>query len=176
MGTEHQYLLRRFLGASLLQLLIFYRIYDYDILSLSCSNSVNTGSCVPNISDVKIRKRRNMFGIDMIRNKVILTDCTVTEKQQNWILCTVSPRFLCRPTFSSRLAGAVGRKRALHKDNSGFASPTLDRHISTFRGYRILFSIRNPYINRFTNDFFYSFITISPSECGVTFHYSTILP
>jgi hypothetical protein len=26
-------------------------------------------------------------------------------------------------------------------------------HISTFRGYRILFSIRNPYINRFTNHF-----------------------
>ena len=33
------------------------------------------------------------------------------------------------------------------------ASPTLGRHISTFRGYRILFSIRNPYINRFTNHF-----------------------
>ena len=27
------------------------------------------------------------------------------------------------------------------------------KHISTFRGYRILFSIRNPYINRFTNHF-----------------------
>jgi hypothetical protein len=26
-------------------------------------------------------------------------------------------------------------------------------HISTFRGYRILFSIRNRYINRFTNHF-----------------------
>jgi hypothetical protein len=31
--------------------------------------------------------------------------------------------------------------------------PTLGRHISTFRGYQILFSIRNPYINRFTNHF-----------------------
>ena len=29
--------------------------------------------------------------------------------------------------------------------------PTLGQHISTFRGYLILFSIRNPYINRFTN-------------------------
>jgi hypothetical protein len=29
----------------------------------------------------------------------------------------------------------------------------LGQHISTFRGYRILFSIRNPYINRFTNHF-----------------------
>jgi hypothetical protein len=52
-----------------------------------------------------------------------------------------------------QLAGAVGRQRALHKENSGFASPTLSRHISTFRGYRILFSLRNPYINRFTNHF-----------------------
>ena len=52
-----------------------------------------------------------------------------------------------------QLAGAVGRQRALHTENSGFASPTLGRHISTFRGYRILFSIRNPYMNRFTNHF-----------------------
>ena len=35
------------------------------------------------------------------------------------------------------------------------ASPTLGQHISTFRGYRILFSIRNPYINRFTNHFLF---------------------
>jgi hypothetical protein len=32
-------------------------------------------------------------------------------------------------------------------------APTLGRHISTFRGYQILFYIRNPYINRFTNYF-----------------------
>jgi hypothetical protein len=35
-------------------------------------------------------------------------------------------------------------------ENSGFATATLRRHISTLRGYRILFSIRNPYINRLT--------------------------
>jgi hypothetical protein len=52
-----------------------------------------------------------------------------------------------------RLAGAVGRQRALHTEISGFAAATLRRHISTFRGYRILFSIRNPYINRLTNHF-----------------------
>jgi hypothetical protein len=52
-----------------------------------------------------------------------------------------------------RLAGAVGRQSALHKENSGFAAATLRRHISTFRGYQISFSIRNPYINRFTNQF-----------------------
>jgi hypothetical protein len=52
-----------------------------------------------------------------------------------------------------RLAGAVGRQNALHKENRGFAAATLRWHISTFRGYQILFSIRNPYINRFTNHF-----------------------
>ena len=52
-----------------------------------------------------------------------------------------------------RLAGAVGRQSTLHQENSGFAAPTLGRHIFTFRGYRILFSIQNPYINRFTNHF-----------------------
>jgi hypothetical protein len=49
----------------------------------------------------------------------------------------------------SRLAGAVARQRALHTENSRFAHATLRWHISTFRGYQILFSIRNPYINRF---------------------------
>ena len=34
-GTEHQYLFSRFLGVSILQLLIIYRIYDYEILTLS---------------------------------------------------------------------------------------------------------------------------------------------
>jgi hypothetical protein len=34
-GTEHKYLLSRFLGVSILQLLIIYRIYDYDMLTLS---------------------------------------------------------------------------------------------------------------------------------------------
>ena len=65
----------------------------------------------------------------------------------------ISPRFLCRPTAYLELAVAVGRQRALHKQNSEFASRTLQRHISTFCGYQILFSIRNPYINRFTNHF-----------------------
>jgi hypothetical protein len=46
--------------------------------------------------------------------------------------------------LSFRLAGAVGRQRALHTENSEFAATTLRRHISTFHGYLILFSIRNP--------------------------------
>ena len=64
-----------------------------------------------------------------------------------------SLRFLCRPTTLYIIARAVERQSAIYTENSGFASPTLGQHISTFRGYRILFSIRNPYINRFTNHF-----------------------
>ena len=77
-----------------------------------------------------------------------------------------SPRFLCRP-MAFFFARAVGRQRALHKENSRFAAPTPGQHISTFCGYRILFSIRNPYINRFTNHF--SFIVNScHSKCWLT--------
>jgi hypothetical protein len=35
------------------------------------SNSVNTGNRLPSISDVKTEKRRNVVGIDMIRNNRI---------------------------------------------------------------------------------------------------------
>ena len=34
-GAEHQYLLSRFVGICILQLLIIYHIYDYDMLTLS---------------------------------------------------------------------------------------------------------------------------------------------
>ena len=70
-GTEHQYLLCRFLGVSILQLLIIYHIYTTMICWRCHSNSVNTGSRLPNISDVKTRKRWNMVGIDMIQNNRI---------------------------------------------------------------------------------------------------------
>jgi hypothetical protein len=53
-----------------------------------------------------------------------------------------SPRFLCRPTA---FVEKHGKQR--------ICPPTLGQHISTFRGYLILFSIRNPYIHRFTNHF-----------------------
>ena len=36
----------------------------------------------------------------------------------------------------------MGRQRALHTENRGLAAATLRRHISTFRGYQILFSIQ----------------------------------
>ena len=68
------------------------------------------------------------------------------------VLFPLSPRFLCRPTALYILLEPWD-VRAIHTENSGFASPTLGQHISTFRGYRILFSIRNLNINRFTNHF-----------------------
>ena len=64
-----------------------------------------------------------------------------------------NPRFLCRPTTLYIFPRAVGRQSAIYTENSWFASPALGRHISTFRGYRILLTIRNPYINRFSNHF-----------------------
>jgi hypothetical protein len=41
------------------------------IFWLCHSNSINTGSRLPSSSDVKTRKRRNVFGINMIRNNRI---------------------------------------------------------------------------------------------------------
>ena len=89
-----------------------------------------------------------------------------------YILTLSSPRFLCRPRLFVRLAGAVGRQSALHKENSGFAALTLGRHISTLRGYRILFSIRNPYIiyQSLHQSFLYSFTTILPVPSEVVLH------
>jgi hypothetical protein len=78
-----------------------------------------------------------------------ITDISVIE--DNTFNNLPGPRFLCSATAFVIFNRAVGRQRALHKENSGFASPTLGRHISTFCGYRILFCIINPYINRFTN-------------------------
>jgi hypothetical protein len=73
-------------------------------------------------------------------------------------MTTDSPRFVCRSTALYIFARAVGRQRAMHMENSGFASSTLGRHISTFRGYQ-----KNRYcgnvttsivITRFYKDFY----------------------
>ena len=73
-----------------------------------------------------------------------------TWTDEIYIICR---KHVVRDSSAVRLAGAVGRQSALLKENSGFAAPTPGRHISTFRGYQILFSIWNPYINCFTNHF-----------------------
>jgi hypothetical protein len=85
---------------------------------------------------------------------------STAQMNENILRCTVVNDRIIVVRYSSavrrlfvRLAGAVGHQSTLHKENSGFATPTLGWHISTFRGYQILFSIQNPYINRFTNHF-----------------------
>ena len=90
----------------------------------------------------------------MIYNRVcmIFTCQSIHTTNQVDVHCIVRDSSAVRRLFV-QLAGAVWRQGALHKENSGFADPTLDRHISAFRGYRIVFPIQNPYINRFTNTF-----------------------
>jgi hypothetical protein len=98
------------------------------------------------------RKTNRLCMLYKIKNGLIDID-SHQYIQSNDSMTRGSPRFLCRPTTLYIFARAVERQSAIYTENSGFASPTLGQHISTFRGYRILFSIRNPYINRFTNHF-----------------------
>ena len=62
----YQTVVYRFLGVSILQLLIVYHIYDLrTMICWRChSNSLNTGSRLPYLSDVKTRKRRNVVGTE----------------------------------------------------------------------------------------------------------------
>jgi hypothetical protein len=52
------------------------------------------------------------------------------QKMERASLHLVQDSSAVRRLFA-RLAGAVGRQSALHKENSGFATPTPGRHIST---------------------------------------------
>ena len=122
--------------------------------------------------DCSSRWRKSKYR-DLMNNKVhIITYANLTFNPWSMFGFTSrhSPIFLCRPTAFFRLAGAVGRQRVLHTENSGFAHATLPWHISTFRGYP------KPLYKSLHQSFFYSFITILSSESGVTLHYSTILP
>jgi hypothetical protein len=78
-----------------------------------------------------------------------------------------------------RLAGAVGHQSALHKETSGFASASAHFHVSANFHVSWLSDFifyPKPLYKSLHQSFFYSFITILPSESGVTLHYSTILP
>ena len=65
----------------------------------------------------------------------------------------LSPRFLCRLTALIMLLSPFKDRAWYIRKPSNLPHRSYARHISTFRGYRFLFSIRNPYINRFTNYF-----------------------
>jgi hypothetical protein len=73
------------------------------------------------------------------------------------------------PRLFVRLAGAVGRQSALHKENSGSAH----FHVSWLSDF-IFYP--KPLYKSLHQSFFYSFITILLSESGVTFDYCTIFP
>ena len=60
-------------------------------------------------------------------------------KDEFKILTGRSPRFLCRLTALIKLLVAVQRQSVLYTENSGFASPTLGQHISTFRAIGFYF-------------------------------------
>ena len=63
-----------------LQLLIIYP--STTMISWRChTNSVNTGSSLPNIQDVMTRKRRNVIGIDMFQNNRIAT-CSLAKQYE----------------------------------------------------------------------------------------------
>ena len=93
------------------------------------------------------------FNTETSKRKTSINNKNMHQIRRLKISSCSSPRL---PLSSNGFYGvtvAVGRQSAIHTEHSGFASPTVGQHISTFRGYRILFSIRNPYINRFTNHF-----------------------
>ena len=75
-----------------------------------------------------------------------------------------------------KVAVAVQRQRVIYTDYSGFDSPALGLphfHVSWLPDFIFY---QKPLYKSLHQSFFYSFITILPSERGVTLHYSTILP
>ena len=72
---------------------------------------------------------------------------------KSWTMYITRPRFLCRLTALIILLLPFKDRAWYIRKPSNFPNRSYNRHISTFRGYRFLFSIRNPYINRFTNYF-----------------------
>ena len=84
-------------------------------------------------------------------------------------ICLVRDSSAVRRLFV-RLARAVGRQSALHKKNS-CNSGSAHFHVSWLSDF-IFYP--KPLYKSLHQSFFYSFITILPSESGVTLHYSTI--
>ena len=69
---------------------------------------------------------------------------------------------------------AVGRQRALHTENSGLLLQLCVDTFPRFVAIRFYFLSETFIYKSLHQSFFYSFITILPSEIGVTLDYSTI--
>ena len=105
---------------------------------------------------------------------------STAQMNENILRCTVVNDRIIVVRYSSavrrlfvRLAGAVGRQSTLHKENSGFAAPTPGRHVSWLSDF-IFYP--KPLYKSLHQSFFYSLITILPTESGVTLDYCTIFP
>jgi hypothetical protein len=93
---------------------------------------------------------------------------------QNICYLKLSPRFLCRPTaFCSTCwscgtseRSPQGKQRICHSN-----SVSTHFHVSWLSDF---IYYPKPLYKSLHQSFFYSFITILPSECGVTLEYSTI--
>jgi hypothetical protein len=104
------------------------------------------------------------------------TRLSITNALDNKLICIHKP--LVRDSSAVwrlfvRLAGVVGRQSTFHKENSGFAAPTLGLHVSWLSDF--IFYLK-PLYKSLHQSFFYSFITILSSESSVTLDYSTIFP
>ena len=87
-----------------------------------------------------------------------------------------SPRFLCRPTafFSTCWSRGTSESSTYGKQRiCRCNSASTHFHVSWLSNF-IFYP--KPLYKSLHQSFFYSFITILPSEKGVTLHYSTILP
>ena len=87
-----------------------------------------------------------------------------------------SPRFLCRPTAFFLTCWSRGTS-----ESSTYGKQRIFRCNSTSTHFHIswlsdFIFYPKPLNKSLHQSFFYSFITILPSESGVTLHYSTILP
>jgi len=103
------------------------------------------------------------------------TDIVNNPNRSEWRLMPGSPRFLCRSTTIYILLLSLN-VRALAINKTADFPPHLN--FDTFHVLWLsdfIFYPKPSYIS-LHQSFFYSFITILPSESGVTLHYSTFFP
>jgi hypothetical protein len=87
-----------------------------------------------------------------------------------------SPGSVIRDSSAVRqLAGAVGRQRTLQGKQRFCRSNSLSAHFHVLWLSDFIFSLK-PLNKSLHQSFFYSFITILPSESGVTLDYCMIFP
>ena len=101
--------------------------------------------------------------------------CNESDRLKKHVPCPSIPIFLCRPTvFCSTCWSRGTSEHSPYKPDL-----PLPLRIGTFPRFVAIgfyFLSETLIYQSLHQSFFYSFITILPSESGVTLHYSTILP